>query len=233
MKSKTPHSEIIYMLNPGNNVRAGPSACDRARLRTDSSISLVSRLQCNRWRITEAIRPLHKIDIFTSGQVLALFSGPAHHPTEYDRCRLAIQPHNASVKFRIGIGINISSDCCDRHRPGHQIRTVPAISPFREQDTASVVTDWKELNKIYKLQIPVQPPQWERCWGRQQLDKGIRRDHLHQRRYEACCCISHKKQWKKQHCLLYDDLHVSRRAGEIVSKCLHCDHRRKAGSIVA
>lgn len=49
MKSKTPHSEIIYMLNPGNNVSADRLRVTELDRGLTDSISLASLLHGNRW----------------------------------------------------------------------------------------------------------------------------------------------------------------------------------------
>ncbi|SPO31692.1 related to CGI121 - component of the EKC/KEOPS complex [Ustilago trichophora] len=111
MKSKTPHSEVIYMLNPGNNV--GESLKRFGLSPKSNSLLLVK------------------------------FSPTTADPTTILQSMLdVVSPQNLTVPPS-----ETSVDIDQAIRYG-QYFTPSDPSP------SSTLTDWKDLNKFYKLQIP-------------------------------------------------------------------------------
>ncbi|SNX87933.1 probable Protein CGI121 [Melanopsichium pennsylvanicum] len=110
MKSKTPHSEIIYMLNPGNNV--GESL--------------------KRFGISSKSTSL----------LLVKFSSPTVDPQEIlERMLDVVAPDNLTLPLsQSDAGMDIDTAI----RFGTYSNTTESPQP---------VTDWRELNKIYKLEI--------------------------------------------------------------------------------
>ncbi|KAJ9476217.1 EKC/KEOPS complex subunit CGI121 [Pseudozyma hubeiensis] len=112
MKSKTPHSEVIYMLNPGNNV--GESLKRFGLSPKSTSLLLVK------------------------------FSSPASDP-------------QAVLQSMIDVVSATNLTTPPRTEANHPIDIDQAIrygSYSATPSTTAPVTDWKDLNKIYKLQIP-------------------------------------------------------------------------------
>ncbi|CDU24633.1 related to CGI121-component of the EKC/KEOPS complex [Sporisorium scitamineum] len=110
IKSKTPHSEIIYMLNPGNNV--GESLKRFGLSPKSTSLLLVK------------------------------FSSPEADPR-------SILQSMIDVVGPASLTTPSSAEAIDIDQAIRYNRYLSA-----EADQATTVTDWKELNKIYKLQIP-------------------------------------------------------------------------------
>lgn len=113
MKSKTPHSEVIYMLNPGNNV--GESLKRFGLSPKSTSLLLVKFSSAN----VEQEAILHAMT-----DVVA-------------ETNLTVPPPSAQATLDIDQAIRYGM------YPTQGSEEVPAS-----------VTDWKELNKIYKLSIP-------------------------------------------------------------------------------
>ncbi|TKY86978.1 hypothetical protein EX895_003655 [Sporisorium graminicola] len=114
MKSKTPHSEIIYMLNPGNNV--GESLKRFGLSPKSTSLLLVK------------------------------FSSPSADPQAILQSMIdLVSPSNLTSPAAA------APDTIDIDQA---IRYNHYLSAQTDAAAATTVTDWKELNKIYKLQIP-------------------------------------------------------------------------------
>ncbi|SJX66467.1 related to CGI121-component of the EKC/KEOPS complex [Sporisorium reilianum f. sp. reilianum] len=111
MKSKTPHSEVIYMLNPGNNVG-------------------------------ESLKRFGLSPKSTSLLLVKFSSSEADAGTILQSMIDVVAPGNLTTPAAAAGAIDIDQ----------AIRYNRYLSA--ETDTPAAVTDWKELNKIYKLQIP-------------------------------------------------------------------------------
>ncbi|KAJ1021808.1 hypothetical protein NDA13_005421 [Ustilago tritici] len=113
MKSKTPHSEVIYMLNPGNNVG---ESLKRFGLSPKSTSLLLVKFSSSSADKEEILKGM--LDVVS----------PAN---------LTTPPENTQVDIDQAIRFG---------------RYLPASD--RQEKGIEEVTDWKDLNKIYKLQIP-------------------------------------------------------------------------------
>ncbi|EST06770.1 hypothetical protein PSEUBRA_003753 [Kalmanozyma brasiliensis GHG001] len=116
MKSKTPHSEVIYMLNPGNNVGESLKRFGLSPKSTSLLLVKFSSAEADPHTILQSM-----IDVVSEKNLTI----PASTSIE------SAEDENSTVDIDQAI------------RYGH-------FGPAQ----AKTVTDWKELNKIYKLQIP-------------------------------------------------------------------------------
>lgn len=118
MKSKTPHSEVIYMLNPGNNVGESLKRFGLSPKSTSLLLVKFSAASADPHAILQGM-----IDIVSDTKLTV--------------------PAETSIETTEGESTTVDIDQAIRY--GRFLST-PGETPK--------VTDWRELNKIYKLQIP-------------------------------------------------------------------------------
>ncbi|PWZ01209.1 hypothetical protein BCV70DRAFT_91171 [Testicularia cyperi] len=146
MKSRTPHSEVIYMLNPNNNVGDSLKRFGLSPKSTSLLLVKFSSRDANRAQILNSMidvvaqttpsQPATDANESSSASATPASAAASRHLT----CPTGADPTSADIQLDID----------------QAIRNNAYTSPDSIHQTLSVVTDWKDLNKIYKLQIPPQ-----------------------------------------------------------------------------